>query len=59
MLFVPCKTTSGVVPLTIRRHLMQENDELLKDMVAHEFEVSRKALMDELLAGDAARYSRI
>ena len=42
------------VPMTIRRHLMEENDELLKDMVAHEFEVSRKALMEELMAGDTA-----
>ena len=44
----------GSVPMTIRRHLMEENDELLKDMVAHEFEASRKALMEELVAADAA-----
>lgn len=40
------------VQMMIRRHMMEESDELLKEMVAHEFESNRQALMDELMSAD-------
>ena len=43
---------SESVTMTVRRHIMSEDDELLEDMVAHEFEANKQALMQSLQEND-------
>lgn len=43
-----------VVPMTIRRHIMDESDALLDEMVAHEFEAEKVAMQKQIEAEKVA-----